>query len=213
MPTTRKAKGGKTFLQGQLPTGISLEKAQESAATAYDALANQLSGRTIDGNAFMRQNAARLQNFLQPRHIGRLCSYFYDPKTRDKLPYYDRFPLIIPISLYGDGFLGLNLHYLPMNRRAVLMDTLYTRVIRGNHLDERKRIMLSWGIVQAVARNRNYLPCVKRYLYTHLRSKIYMIEPEEWNIALFVPTDRWAKANKRRVYQESLEIIRNGRKS
>ena len=188
-----------------------MKKSQDSAATAYVALANQLSGKSINGNTFMRENSARLQPYLQPRHIGRLCSYFYDPKMRDTLPYFDRFPLVIPISLYDDGFLGLNLHYLPMNRRAVLMDTLYTRVIHNAHLDERKRIMLSWGILQAVARNRNYLPCVKRYLYTHLRSKIYMIEPEDWNIALFVPTDRWAKANKRRVYQESLEKIRNGR--
>jgi hypothetical protein len=70
--------------------------------------------------------------------------------------------------------------------------------------------MISWNIVRAAARNRNYLPCVKRYLYSHLRSQINMIEPEDWNMALFVPTDRWAKANKRQVYQESLDKIRRG---
>lgn len=214
MPSTRETKKEGTFFQ-QLKRSVlsktDLSKEQDSAASAYVELANKLSGRSINANQFMRSNSARLIPTIMPRHIGRLCCYYYDPKLRDVLPYFDRFPLVIPISMYKDGFLGLNLHYLPMNRRAVLMDTLYTRVIRGNHLDERRRIMMSYGIVQAVARNRNYVPCVKRYLYTHLRSKIYMIEPEDWNIALFVPTDRWAKANKRRVYQESLEKIRRAR--
>lgn len=211
MPSNRK--GEKSFLQmhaKEFSDPVALGRAQDSAAEAYVALANQLSRRSVNGNDFLRHNAKRLQPTLQPRHLGRLCSYFYDPKWKDELPYFDRFPLVIPVNLYSDGFLGLNLHYLPMNRRAILMDALYTRVIRGNHLDERKRIMISWGIVQAAARNRNYLPCVKRYLYSHLRSKIYMIEPEDWNIALFVPTDRWAKANKSRVYQESLQKIRRG---
>jgi hypothetical protein len=43
--------------------------------------------------------------------IGRMYFYYYDPKTKDTLPYYDKFPLVIPIERYSDGFLGLNLHF------------------------------------------------------------------------------------------------------
>lgn len=209
MPSTRKR--GDTFLEALAKqNNLSLQKAQNSAADAYVELANMLSGKAINGNKLMSDNKKRLVQILQPRHLGRMCMYFYDPKLKDTLPYYDRFPLVIPVNLYDDGFLGLNLHYLPMNRRALLMDALYSRVIKNQHLDERKRIMISWNIVQSAARSRNFLPCVKRYLYSHFRSQIQMIEPEDWNIALFVPTDRWAKANKRRVYQESLDKIRRG---
>ena len=42
---------------------------------------------------------------------GLLNMFFYDPKMKKKLPYYDRFPLILPIETYSNGFLGINFHY------------------------------------------------------------------------------------------------------
>ena len=44
---------------------------------------------------------------------GRLNMYFYDPKTKKKLPYYDTFPLVLPVDTFRGGFVGLNFHYLP----------------------------------------------------------------------------------------------------
>src|SRR5882672_6183900 len=44
---------------------------------------------------------------------GQLVMYSYDPKWKDVLPYYDRYPVVIPIELKPDRMLGLNLHYLP----------------------------------------------------------------------------------------------------
>lgn len=189
--------------------GSKLKQAQINAVDAYLTLSRQLAGRSVNGNELMRE-PDRLISMIQPRHLGRMCMYFYDPKLKEELPYFDRFPLVIPIEIYKDGFLGLNLHYLPPNRRAVLMDSLYNNVFRNKHLDEKKRIMISYQIVQSASRNRNYIPCIKRYLYSHLKSRIYIVEPQDWNVALFLPTERWAKAGKRRVYQESLDKIRKG---
>ena len=56
--------------------------------------------------------------------IGHMYFYFYDPKTKDSMPYYDRFPLVIPIEQYKDGFLGLNLHYIHPKHRIILLDKL-----------------------------------------------------------------------------------------
>ena len=58
--------------------------------------------------------------------IGRMYAFFYDPKHKKTLPYYDRFPLIFPIGPADKGFLGINLHYLPYVLRAKLMDELYS---------------------------------------------------------------------------------------
>ena len=55
---------------------------------------------------------------------GNLNMFFYDPKFKKTLPYYDRFPLVLPIERYSDGFLGINLHYLPMTLRLQLLDNL-----------------------------------------------------------------------------------------
>ena len=45
---------------------------------------------------------------------GRLNMFVYAPKFARKLPYYDTFPLVLPLENYSDGFLGINLHYLPI---------------------------------------------------------------------------------------------------
>ena len=54
--------------------------------------------------------------------MGRMYMYFYDPKTKETLPYYDRFPLIIMVKKEKGGFTGLNLHYLPPVLRARFFD-------------------------------------------------------------------------------------------
>ena len=51
---------------------------------------------------------------------GSMYMYFYDPKHKKTLPYYDRFPLIFPINKAKGGFLGINMHYLPPILRAPL---------------------------------------------------------------------------------------------
>ena len=37
-------------------------------------------------------------------HVGRLNMFVYDPKYKNKLPYYDVFPLVLPIERYDNGF-------------------------------------------------------------------------------------------------------------
>ena len=54
--------------------------------------------------------------------FGRLNMFIYDPKLKKKLPYYDTFPLVLPLEKYNDGFLGLNFHYLPIPLRVKLLD-------------------------------------------------------------------------------------------
>jgi hypothetical protein len=56
--------------------------------------------------------------------LGRLYCFFYDPKTKADLPYYDRFPMVLVLERYQDGFLGLNLHYLPYKYRVVFLSKL-----------------------------------------------------------------------------------------
>ena len=56
--------------------------------------------------------------------IGGLYFFYYNPKGKGDMPYYDIFPLVIPLHRYNDGFLGLNLHYLPITYRLRLMTKL-----------------------------------------------------------------------------------------
>ena len=45
----------------------------------------------------------------------------YDAKWKEKLPYWDMFPLILPFDLAKGGFFGVYLDYLPTNDRADLL--------------------------------------------------------------------------------------------
>jgi len=46
--------------------------------------------------------------------LGGLYCFYYNPKGKTDLPYYDQFPMVLALERYNDGFLGLNFHYLPI---------------------------------------------------------------------------------------------------
>lgn len=140
--------------------------------------------------------------------IGRMFHFKYDPKTKQKLPYYDIFPLVIPIETYEDGFLGMNLHYLPPRLRAKLMDKLFD-TLNDKNLDERSRLKVSYQLLAGASKYRFFQPTVKRYLYTHVRSRYLKIPPEEWQIALFLPTQRFQKASAKQVWKDSRKKARS----
>lgn len=136
--------------------------------------------------------------------MGGLYHFFYDPLTKADLPYYDIFPLVIPLSRDGDGFIGLNLHYLPPLYRAAFMDKLMGFAIT-NLQDEPTRLRVTYDILKTTKSLREFRPCIKRYLNTQIRSKILTIQPNEWETALFLPTAVFKGAPINKVYSESVK--------
>lgn len=140
--------------------------------------------------------------------IGGLYCYYYDPKTKDKLPYYDIFPLTLVLERYNDGFLGLNLHYLPLRYRlaflAKLMD--YASYDEANNI---QRLRISYDILKASKSIPEFKPCLKRYLTSQVKSKILAIQPNEWDVAAFLPVQDFKKASSSKVWQESVHNIGN----
>ena len=153
------------------------------------------------------RNRERLYNKLVPMDIGRMYHFFYDPKHKDTLPYYDRFPLIFVMDRYKDGFLGLNLHYLPPVFRARLMDRLYS-ITRNDVVRESEKLRMSYNLLAGAAKFKYFSPCVKRYLFNHVRSRFLYIPAEEWDIALMLPTERFRKSKKFTVWRDSKKTIR-----
>lgn len=144
---------------------------------------------------------------LVVQNIGQMFMFFYDPKLKQTLPYYDRFPLVFPVKLYGDGFLGINLHYLPQRLRANLMDALYTTINNKNN-DQTTRLRLTYQILESSSRMRYFKPCLKRYLNIHVLKKFLYIDPDNWDKALMLPTERFVKKSKTYVQNESARTIR-----
>lgn len=138
---------------------------------------------------------------------GKMVLFSYDPKEKIKIPYYDKFPLVFPFRIVEDGFYGINMHYLPYQYRAVLMDSLYS-LLNNQAYDKTSYLRLSYQILSSYSRLRYFKPCVKRYLNSQIRSSIITIPADQWDIALFLPLERFAKASKSVVHMESVKTIR-----
>ncbi len=120
--------------------------------------------------------------------IGRMYLFHYDPKWKDVLPLYDRFPLIFPFERAEGGFLGINFHYLPYVQRARLLDSLMTLSTNKN-FDDKMKLNLSYRLLKSAAKSRLFEPCIKRYLNSHVRSRFLLVPPQEWNKALVLPLE------------------------
>ena len=126
--------------------------------------------------------------------IGRMYFYFYDPKTKDKLPYYDKFPLVLPIEQYNDGFLGLNLHYIHPKQRIILLDKL-SEFANNTKFDKTTKLRLSYDLLASSSKVFEHQPCIKRYLFSHIESRFLEITADEWDIAALLPMESFVKAS------------------
>lgn len=141
--------------------------------------------------------------------IGQMFLFAYDPEHKTTLPYYDRYPLIFPIKMQRDGFIGVNMHYLPLPLRAKLMDALYN-TLNNDKLDNTSRLRISYNILSSTSKFRYFKPCIKRYLNSNIDSKLIYIDPKEWDAALFLPLQKFQKAQASTVYRDSRRIINKG---
>jgi len=138
--------------------------------------------------------------------IGGMYMFAYDPLTKKDLPYYDRFPLVLPLKRESDGFLGLNLHYLPIGYRIRFLKKLLPL---AQYADEDiRRLRITYDILSASSRYREFRPCIKKYLLPQIKSRILKVESEEWDTALFLPIHQFKKAQAPTVWKESVETIR-----
>lgn len=143
---------------------------------------------------------------LSETSIGKMYLFGYDPKHKETLPYYDRFPLIFPIEYYNDSMLGINMHYLPPVLRAKLMDAIY-QTINNTKYNNTTKLKISYQILNSAAKYKYFKPCIKKYLFSHTVTPFMYVAPSEWDVALMLPTDRFAKAQRSTVWKQSLEMI------
>jgi hypothetical protein len=137
--------------------------------------------------------------------IGSMQMFFYDPKTKDTLPYYDSFPLVIVVGPAEGGFYGLNIHYLPPTLRAKFLDALME--IAGSKVDENTKFDLTYRMLKKSSKLRYFKPCFKHYLNEHVKSRFAEVPAPEWEIATFLPTAQWKKSNSQKVYYDSRQMV------
>jgi hypothetical protein len=169
----------------------------------YRSAAGKLMSNITPGVFEKRTDEARKVSSME---FGYMYAFKYDPKTKNDLPYYDTFPLIFPVRMDSDGFLGINFHYLPPVLRAKLMNALYSTLTNKKY-DDTTKVKISYSILQSASKYRYFKPMLKKYLRSHVRSQFLEVQVNEWDIAIFLPTESFRKADTGRVWEDSRKKI------
>ena len=167
---------------------------------------NQARTSNVRGDKGASQIVRDRSRFANRASLGGMYFFFYDPKTKAKLPYYDRFPLIFKVGQSRGSFDGINMHYLPYRLRARLMDALY-ETANNKRYDESTRLKLSYDVLKAASKYKEFKPTYKKYLTSQVRSRFIEINASEWDIALFLPVERFEKASKNTVWRDSRNAV------
>ena len=187
------------------------ERNQYDLATAvkrsngwFEQQVTKLTKQGLTPNKVLSGNPDKIVTKIMPGH---LYMFMYDPKLKKELPYYDMFPLVFPYAKTEDGFIGLNMHYLPYNLRIRLLDSLLV-FKTNNRMDETTRLKYSWQLIDGISRFKEAKPCIKQYLAGHVRTTFRKVDSSDWATAMLLPVERFVGDSKQAIWAESRKIIR-----
>ena len=173
-------------------------------ASVFDTIRNAAGDRDLSINWYKKKvadlsnriSAARLMRsgkLKNPPTFNKLHFFRYDPKLKAVLPYYDTFPLVMPIQSAPGGFLGINFHYLPIPLRMRLLETLDKRGFRGDY--------------RKLKNIREIKPTLKHYLRRQFVSGFLELEEDDYAPSIFMPVAQFRKASASQVWRDSRRMI------
>ena len=189
-----------------LNEGLSAENITPRSAAArvwLEAKVKEMGGKGVNRKALMRSEP--LKDDVRPLP-GRMYMFYYDPKTKADLPYYDRFPLVILVDKNSTGFEGLNLHYLPIDLRQKLFYSLLNRT-NNSAFNENTYMKITYDTLKSVRSMKAYRPCYKKYLTNKVQGLIVNVPANEWENAIHLPTAMFKKAGEPKIHADSRRMV------
>ena len=190
-----------TLNDGLFDANIS-PRSDEARVWLEDKIA-QIGSRSINRKAIMRSEPVKATGRPKP---GRMYMFYYDPENKKKLPYYDRFPLVMLVDISSTGFEGLNLHYLPVDLRQRLFYSLLNRA-SNNSFDENTYLKITYDTLKSMRTYKAFRPCYKRYLTNNIQGMIANVPSNEWENAIHLPTAMFRKKSESVVHAESRRMV------
>ena len=183
-------------------------------ATILDPLVDKQGGIRKSA-AWYRSNVASIADRVTARKLmnqgkligrpsaGRLNMFFYDPKLKKTLPYYDTFPLVLPLEPIKGGFMGMNFHYLPPLLRFRLLERMQATAT-DQRFDSKTKFDVTYDDVKKI---KIVKPTIKKYLYSYVQTGFLRINADEAAVAIYLPVQRFKKASEAQVYSDSRRFI------
>ena len=187
-------------------------------STVAKMLPEELTSGTEDSLQWFRTNVRDLK--IKPQVImrgleavsntglkqGGVYMFYYDAKWKDTLPYWDKYPIVVPLELYSDGFLGINIHYISPSMRVPLLQKMFEFTKDNEELEGDARMLIDYDTTQLESELRNAGPCIKRYLTSHIGARITRVPKEQWETLMMMPTAKF-NVNANTVYADSRRKI------
>ena len=163
----------------------------------YRGQVNRIASGTTARELFRQGKLARRPS------VGRLNLFGYNPKLRKTLPYYDVFPLVLPLEAFAGGFIGMNFHYLPPLLRMRLLERMQATAT-DRDFDKNTKFDVTYNDVKRLSIVK---PTIKKYLYSYVQTGFLRINADEAATAIFLPVQRFKKASEAKVYADSRRFI------
>lgn len=176
----------------------------------------------INSEAFYKSEYATGELSKVKRQLeGRMYLFFYEPLGKRTLPYYDRFPLVLVIERLSDGFIGLNMHYLPPLTRIRFLYQLFRYEMydddegiteedsygASNEGFMNTKIRIKYDFMKDASKLKPFKACIKRYKYSQIEGRALVIKPDHWEAMSMLPLAQWKKQKQQRIWDDSLEKI------
>lgn len=180
-----------------------LHSASRKSQSWFDQQVLLISKKGMTAQKLINSGRDHLRTTVLP---GNMYMFFYDAKHKETLPYWDRFPLVLPFNKTATGFHALNLHYLPYQLRVRLLDRLM--MFKNNDkMDETTRLKYSWQMIAGASRFKMITPCVKQYLSENVQSPFLKIDAINWPTAMLLPVEKFVGSSKQAIWTESKRSI------
>ena len=192
-----------TLLQ-KLDRQAKLRKLDKHTDKSYNWFRNRV--RSLGGEstrAELMSDGKKKRRMRDAPTSGKMYTYVYDAKHKDKLPYWDAFPLIFMIGPAEGGFYGINLHYLPPRQRAALFDALLD-ITNNKKYNSATKVNMSYSLLKGATKFKLFKPCFKHYLFSQMQSQLLLITADEWESALFLQTANFQGAVNSKVWSDSI---------
>lgn len=195
------------------------EKHSETTNTHY-ALKKDAQNWFIDATEKLEYNISQIGNqkgttgyprIIKKPRVGMMYLFKYMPMGKAKLKYYDKYPLVIVTDVYKNGFLALNLHYLPMKLRMELLTKLVYFLNNRSYSVTTRFKRLSYDVLIPFTRYKVALPTLKRYNMKQIRTRVIKIFADEWLLASALPVQQFMKRAESTVYAASRRRIMHAR--
>ena len=195
----RVAKSGKTSQMARKAIGTEL------TASALSGKKGSKAKQAKKSVAWFKQKVGESAKGFKKRAVlkpGKMFTFGYDAKFKAILPYWDKFPLIIVLDVYKDGFMGLNFHYLhPVERNKFLTKIMKFATQKGEPEDmtDKARFNVSWDAIRNI---KNADKMIHKYLYGHVRTSLLEAPPNEWENVIFLPYQKFVGASAKSVWSK-----------